>query len=115
MAEKRLMPRQIEAIHKITYESEPFATEEDLAKLCGIGRRTLYRWRQDPLFCEALAAEHRKLWGSASNDALKQMIRLAKAGDRQAAAYILDSAGYAAPQKVELSSTDIRITVGDDD
>lgn len=115
MAEKRLMPKQIEAIQKIVYVSRPFATDDEITKLLGIGRTTWYRWRRDPLFVEALEKEHRKRWAQSANDAMRKMIELADAGDRLAAQYILDSAGYAAPQKVELTSADIRISIGDDD
>lgn len=111
MAEKTLTARQREAIRRIVHDLPPFLTETATAKNCGISRTTLQKWRRDPLFTEALETEYKVLWKASANDAMRKMIELAMQGDRQAAAYILDSCGYGAPQKVEVTGADIEITI----
>lgn len=41
------------------------------------------------------------------------MIDLAEGGDRQAAAYILDSAGYAPKQQIEIENRQIVVSIDD--
>src|SRR4051812_10899257 len=44
-----------------------------VAKALEIDPRTLYRWRQDELFCEALHARRAEVWGGAT-DRLKDLV-----------------------------------------
>lgn len=116
MSEKGLTPKQMKAIEIMVRVAPAGATKEEIATTIGVSRKTLWEWEQKPEFRSALEDAYALLWRDAAKEAMKVMVKLAvKDQDRQAAAYILDSAGYSAPQKVELTSADIRIAVGDDD
>src|SRR4051812_29331232 len=44
-----------------------------VAKNAGIGRRTLYRWRQEEAFAEQLAARRQEIWSEAA-DRMRAMV-----------------------------------------
>jgi len=54
MALKRLNAEHLIAIQYLSLPKKGGKTDEEIAQLCGVSRQSIYNWRKDPLFENAL-------------------------------------------------------------
>lgn len=95
--------------------AHPNCTIMEVSKATEVHYQTAYAWFKSPIFIERYQNLVNEQWSKAISDAQLHLINKIKAEDWNAIKYILDSAGYNAPQKVELSTNTIKITVNDND
>ena len=105
--------KQLAAIEALV--AHPEMTQREIAESVGISEVQLCKLRRKNAGFKALLDERlRETWADSRRVAQKTMIKLAEEGDFQASKYILDSAGYAAPQEINLNANVIKVTVEDD-
>ncbi len=96
--------------------ANPGWTPQGIADACGLHYMTVYRWLHSPLFMEAYRNRVDEKWANAITSAQIKLIERVNDNDWNAIKYILDSAGYNAPQKVEVNSSNkITITIDNED
>lgn len=100
-----LKPRQIELLELML--SKPLLSDVKLAEIMGLNNKTVGKWRKMPEFQDELKKRLKEQWQNAERLAQKKMIELAADGNFQANKFILESLGYAPPQKIE---ADIKTT-----
>lgn len=106
---KELTTKQREVIE---YMAEHLgANYTAVCEATGVHRNTFLKWRKQTQFQDALDYELHRIFKEGASTALKTMMDLAKDGDRQAAQYILDNVGFKQADKVELTTSDIKITI----
>ena len=91
----------------------PAAFQSDLAKEFNLNQASASAIYRSPCFQEELDKRLKEQWAEARKIAQDTMIGLATNGDRQAAAYILDSNGYGAKQEIELNNKLIKVSIDD--
>lgn len=92
----------------------PLKQDKDIAAMVGFTPQALCKVKKTPEFKEYLDKRLKETWKDSIRAAQNTMIELAKQGDRAAAQYILDSAGYQAPQEINLNTNVIKVEVVDD-
>lgn len=99
--EHKLSDRQLSVISFIIANPEyPYTV---VSEQTGVPYSTLNRWKAQPEFKEELQKRLRERWEEAEGLAQETMMSLCREGDFKAAKYILDSMGYNAVKKVEVS------------
>lgn len=98
----------------------PTALDVDAHNDLGIAKKTISAWKRDDEFCEAYNQALRKVWQSYVPEALKKMKELMNCGrsdiEYKAAQYLMDTNGFKATDKVEVSTDkplSINIDYGD--
>lgn len=110
---KKLNAKQKKAIE---YQIEnPTATFGEVADYLGVHYRTITNWVNSEVYKDELDRRLKEVWRSATKIAVKTMVDRAARGDRQAAEFILQSAGYQAPQQIELNNNIIRVSIDDEE
>lgn len=71
----------------------PTAKESEVADTVGVTRKTLWEWRKEREFCEAIAETVRKNLAQHFGGIFDALIRKAKTGQVPAAKLILEAAG----------------------
>lgn len=104
-----LKPKQKEMIEALL--ANPLLPNTEIAKLLNINRNTVAAWKKQPEFQEELNRRLKDIWEDGQRMAIENMQSLAREGNFQACKYILDSTGWGAPQKIELDTTTIKITI----
>ena len=107
-----LKPKQVEYIEVLL--ANPLLPDTQCAEIVGVNRNTLRTWKQLPEFQEELRRRLKEIWEDSERTAVETMQSLAREGDFKASKYILDSLGYAAPQKIEVEQTVITVDVDED-
>lgn len=103
---------------ELMYETK--MTREEIANKVGVGTRTISRWKnENEEFQEAMNNYAHKSIVNAVPKALGTMIRLLNARSElvrfNAAKDLLDRAGFAPTDKVDLGGNDINIKIGGTD
>lgn len=101
------------------YIDNPKATDTKIAEMAGCTQGWLSQLNHRPEFKEELEKALREKWQSYTKMAMENMVNIANKGVGMTAfsanKYILDSAGYAAPQEIKLDGgLDISIDYGED-
>ncbi len=107
-----LKPKQKEYIEVLL--ANPLLPDTECARMVGVNRNTLREWKKKPEFQEELNRRLKEIWEDSERTAIETMQSLAREGDFKASKYILDSLGYAAPQKVEIEQTVITVDIDED-
>jgi len=71
----------------------PNRNEDAVAEIVGVNRRTLWVWRQEPRFCEAIRQEARRNFVRQYGDVVDALIRKAKKGHVAAAKLLMEFDG----------------------
>ena len=92
-------------------------TLKEIAEAANVNEKTLWRWRNEPVFAE-FQEELKRLndirWQAAEDAARESAIRLCKQGNQKMVQFVLQNAGYNPTQKVEADvKTDIIINIED--
>jgi transcriptional regulator with XRE-family HTH domain len=93
VATNELTPAQIEACHMWLTRKAAGLTAEDVAKACGIDRRTLYRWRNLPAWRKFESEQAVLNAKSYLNDVLEVVVEKAIAGSAKHAEMYLKVCG----------------------
>ena len=109
-----IKPRQQALIEAMI--AHPSASHIELAEMVEVNRNTITKWKREPEFQAAYQERLREVWKDGEAVAIQSMLKLAREGHYQAAAYILNNMGYAPATKIEADvSHDIIINIGDED
>ena len=108
---KKLSKEHIQIIEH--WIANPSLNQKDLAAEFGKNPSWMCCVVNSQVFKEEFDRRLKEHWRWATKIAQKTMIDLAEGGDRQAAAYILDSAGYAPKQQIEIENRQIVVSIDD--
>jgi hypothetical protein len=75
------------------YATQPSITAEDVAIQCNVPKETIYEWRRNINFIEAIYDRYMVQFGSELPEVLGAMVREAKAGNVQAGRLVLEHSG----------------------
>jgi hypothetical protein len=75
------------------YATQPSISAEDVAVQCNVPRETIYEWRRNINFIEAVYDRFMVEFGGELPDVLRAMVREAKAGNVQAGRLVLEHSG----------------------
>ena len=75
------------------YAMTPDVQHQDVAKMLGIGEKTLFRFRRDPNFWNKVYDYYMVSFEGEIPDVLRAMVREAKAGNTQAGRLVLEHSG----------------------
>lgn len=93
----------------------PTWNDKQVAEYVGMTPPSLCNAKKKAEFQEFLTKRLKENWKDSIKIAQKTMIDLAESGDRQAAEYILNSAGYKAPEEINVTTKVITITIDDEE
>tara|TARA_R100000278_G_C5451498_1_gene157582 strand:- start:319 stop:975 length:657 start_codon:yes stop_codon:yes gene_type:complete len=84
-------PRKAHAVD--IYALNPDVSAEMVAKKVGVEVTTVYKWRKDPMFIDAIYKRYMLEFGGELPAVLNAMVREAKAGNVQAGRLVLEHSG----------------------
>lgn len=91
--------------------SHPRLSERQICEAVDVTQKSLCQWKKNPDFVEAFDEALRKNWASYAKEASSVIHELLYSEKQdvalKAATYLMDSCGFKATDKVELSATDI--------
>lgn len=113
-----MLTKKQQKVLELSFETD--LGREQIASQVGVSSRTVSRWRnENEDFAEAEKQYARKTITNATSKALGTMIGLLNARSEMvrfnAAKDLLDRAGFAPTEKVDLNGNDINIKIGDGD
>lgn len=98
--------------------ANPGASYQDAADFMGLSKSSIYKYMHLERVNALMEKRLKEEWRIHQKKAVNKMIELVDS-DRadiayKAAAYILDSSGYKAPEKVEVTTNEITVSIVDD-
>ncbi|MBO5957265.1 MAG: hypothetical protein J6Q39_06900 [Bacteroidales bacterium] len=113
---KNLTPKQKRAVQLLIYSD---MTYTQICEELQINMKTLWRWRNEPDFAQFQREYERvkeEQWLATVEAARLSALKLCRDGNQKMTEFILKNDGLNPTQKVEANvTTDIVITIGDDD
>lgn len=111
-----LSEKQIQCIDMLVFSDK---TRLEIAAELGIARSTLYKWLSDEKFKEELKAASERLIASVQGESLRRIKALMRQDDDKrtalaSAKLLTELSGLSTTSKVELKTTDIRVTLSED-
>lgn len=94
--------------------AHPHCTMKELSEQVGVHYMTAYKWYKSPIYMDEYRKRVNEEWTDAISAAQLKLIEKIDDGDWNSIKYILDSAGYNAPQKLEVSTNKITINIEDE-
>lgn len=107
-------PEKVNAVLEY-WLTHPFETYAQIAKACGIGEVSFWRYRQNPEFMDAYRKAQRDIFEGMVGGAMEQLHTKIVNGEWQAIKYVLDGNDFAAAQKIESNNSTINIKIEGDD
>ena len=98
--------------------ANPGASYQDAADFMGLSKGSIYKYMHQERVNALMDKRLKEEWRIHQRKAVNKMLELVDS-DRadiayKAAAYILDSSGYKAPEKVEVTTNEITVSIVDD-
>ena len=92
----------------------PLLPYDTIADMAGVGKKTFWRYRQDPDFMAKYHELQKQKFAALEGKGVALLEEQMDKGNWNAIKYVLDGTGYKATEKVETSgTTTINVSVGD--
>lgn len=94
--------------------NNPLMRLDDVAETAGVGKKTFYRYRQNPLFMEEYRKRQRERFAALEGKAIELLDQELDNKNWNAIKYTLDGLGYKPTDKVEITETTIKVDIDED-
>ena len=98
--------------------ANPGASYQEAADFMGVSKNSIYKYMHLERVNALMERRLKEEWRIHQRKAVNKMLELVESARDdvayQAAAYILDSSGYKAPEKVEVTTNEITVSIVDD-
>ena len=94
--------------------NHPYDSLTQIQNRTNTSKTQFYKWRQDKEFMEEYHNLCRQKFEDMEALAIQKLNELADKGNWNAVKYIMDGAGFAAAQKIDLDTNVIKVTIDDD-